>query len=318
MQVRDGHLIYSPNSNRSVDIPSHLSYGHNPFSPGCKPGTTKTNYWKLDVSVFELPQWYHTMFGWVCMYDRNTISSTSPLINTLWYSSSRFAFDDSTSEYMLPVSLRDDWLRLERQLSRAFKAIHHHYPVHAYAAPGPHVFGYLCAHKTRGHLSLSLQKLKAWFGLHMAILSFNIAAAECTHAHAQSLDGPSLREPSWQDLILEYGEDLGMDCVWLDMLLDTSIASFSPGVSRTGTFIMLNHTSPYEAAPSVDWFVQYGVPVWYEWNSAQASDIRISVSHLWSINCKRGPPLEQSLFHRCHRHRPQAGLLIKRHPIEPL
>ena len=116
MQVRDGRLIYSPNSNRSVDIPSRPSDGHNPSSPGCKPGTSKRNYWKLDVSVFEQPQWYHTMFGCICMYDKNVLSSTSPLINTLRYLSSQFALDESTSEHMLPSSLRDDWLRLENQL----------------------------------------------------------------------------------------------------------------------------------------------------------------------------------------------------------
>lgn len=120
----------------------------------------------------------------------------------------------------------------------------------------------------------------------MAILSFNIAAAECTRAHALSLDGSSLIEPSWQELILEYGGDLSMDCVWLDMLLDTPIVNFSREVSRTGTFIMLDHTdSPYEVAPSVDWFMQYGVPVWYEWSPAQAS----------CVENQRFAPLEHQL-----------------------
>jgi hypothetical protein len=156
-------------------------------------------------------------------------------------------------------------------LVRAFAAIHHHYPVYAFSPSNPYVFGYLCAHKSQDLLSLSLQKSKAWFGVWLAILSFNIAVAECTRASLN--DSSPLIEPPWQDLILEYGEDLHMDRVWLDMLLDTHVANFSPDVSRAGTFIMLDAVEVYNVAPSVDWFVEYRVPVWYEWSAVHASQV---------------------------------------------
>jgi len=103
----------------------------------------------------------------------------------------------------------------------------------------------------------------------MALLSYYIAVAQCTRAHVQ--DSPSLVEPSWPELILHYGEDLGMDCVWLDMLLDTPIANFTPDVSRAGTFIKLGSVDVYESTPSVEWFMEHWVPVWYEWSAVQAS-----------------------------------------------
>lgn len=272
MQILDGRIIYSPNSTRTVQIPSRLPDTQNPFFPSSVPGTTKLNYWKLDASVYERPQWYHIKFGWVCFYDKNVLSSPwAPLINTLRYSSSQFVFDE-TYRYTASSSLQDDWLRLENQLNRAFQAILYHYPVQAFSPCRPYLFGYLCAHQNRNLLSLALQKSKAWFQLWMAILSFVIAAAECTRSHAQVL--PSLLQPRWQDLILEYGEDLDMDCVWLDMLLDTPIVNFSPDVSRTGTFIMLDQVDVVDTSPSVDWFMEYGVPVWYEYGSAQASRVQ--------------------------------------------
>jgi hypothetical protein len=270
-QIRDGRIIYSPNSNRNVDIPPRIPHDRNPFYPDCKSGTKKRNFWKLDVSAYEKPQWYHIKFGWICCYDKNVLYSTSPLLNVLRYSSSRFVFDEEECKFTLSPLEKNDWLGLENQLVRAYATIHHHYPVHAFSPSNPYVFGYLCAHKSQDLLSLSLQKSKAWFGLWLAILSFNIAVAECTRA---SLDDSSpLKEPPWQDLILEYGEDLHMDRVWLDMLLDTHVANFSPDVSRVGTFIMLGAVEVYDVAPSVDWFMKYGVPVWYEWSAAHASQV---------------------------------------------
>jgi hypothetical protein len=57
------------------------------------------------------------------------------------------------------------------------------------------------------------------------------------------------------------------------MLLDTHVANFSPDVSRAGTFIMLDAVEVYNVAPSVDWFVEYRVPVWYEWSAVHASQV---------------------------------------------
>lgn len=59
----------------------------------------------------------------------------------------------------------------------------------------------------------------------------------------------------------------------MDMLLDTLIVSFSPEVSMVGTFIILDPMDPYNISPLVDWFIEYGVPVWYEWNPGKASDL---------------------------------------------
>ena len=67
------------------------------------------------------------------------------------------------------------------------------------------------------------------------------------------------------------GADLNMDCVWLDMLSDTPIIDFSSEVSRVGTFIMLSTMNPYDISPPVDWFMEYGVPVWYEWSVARST-----------------------------------------------
>ena len=271
MQIRNGRIIYSPNSQRTVDIPSPLPPGANPFTPGFKPGTTKPNFWSLDASVYEQPQWYHTCFGWISFYDKTVLSSSSPLINVLRYSSSRFVFDEENGLH-LSSSVKEDWLRLDNQLNRAYQAINHHYPTSALLTSRPYFFGYLRFHQSRGLLSLCLEKSKPWFGVWMALLSYCIAVAKCTRAHLQN--SPCLAEPPWPELILRYGGDLNMDCVWLDMLLDTPIVNFSPDTSRAGTFIKLDSVDMYESAPSVEWFMEYGVPVWYEWSGVQASQVK--------------------------------------------
>jgi hypothetical protein len=238
VQIHNSRIIYSPNSKRTVDIPPSLPHGANLFSPNPKLGTTKYNYWGLDVLLYEQPQWYHTCFGWISFYDKMVVSSSTPLINVLHYSGSHFIFDEEDG-HQLPSSVKEDWLRLDSQLNCTYEAINHH---------------------------------SSWFGVWMAFLSYYIAVAQCTCAHVED-SFPKLVELPWQEVILKYGEDLGMDCIWLDMLLDTPIVNFTPDVSRTGTFIKLDSVDIYELVPSVEWFMEHGIPVWYEWDAVQSSQV---------------------------------------------
>ena len=93
----------------------------------------------------------------------------------------------------------------------------------------------------------------------MALLSFCIAGAQTIHTQ---LNGRPLAQPPWQDVLVENDncKEFGIDHVWIDMLLDTTITLFSPEVSRTDTFVYLSRNNE-NMQPSVEWFIEYGIHV---------------------------------------------------------
>jgi hypothetical protein len=237
----------------------------NPFKPYLEEALDKTkpprlNYWKVDISAYEQPQWWNPRFGWIAFYNKDVLASSSPLLNPLRYSRSQFVFDEKTGYTLSPLH-RDRWLRLDNQLNRAYRALMEQYPMALVEPVAPQVFGYLRCHRSHSILSICLEKSRGWFRVWMALLSFCIAGAQTIYADRNLF----LAQLPWRELLVENCKELNMDRIWVDMVLDTSIALFSPDVSRAGTFV---HLLPEDqnTQPSVEWFVEHGVPVWYEWN----------------------------------------------------
>jgi hypothetical protein len=84
-----------------------------------------------------------------------------------------------------------------------------------------------------------------------------------------------LAQQRWRDVILAKCADVYIDAAWFDNLLDTTVASFSPQVWRTGTFVYIipgNHQERENLCqPKVEWFMEFNVPVWYRWDKEAAS-----------------------------------------------
>lgn len=87
---------------------------------------------------------------------------------------------------------------------------------------------------------------------------------------------PLLAKQNWKNVLVDKCVDIPIDLAWIDLLLDTGVASFSPDVWRTGTFVYIkpgdfHPRNENQFQPDIEWFVECGVPVWYRWDQEAAS-----------------------------------------------
>ncbi|KAG6913846.1 hypothetical protein DXG01_003934 [Tephrocybe rancida] len=62
----------------------------------------------------------------------------------------------------------------------------------------------------------------------------------------------------------------GFEQTWLDSLLTSTVCDFSSNAFRAGIFLDL--IEPGDCQPDVKWFINYNVPVWYQWGQLEAGD----------------------------------------------
>jgi hypothetical protein len=192
------------------------------------------------------------------------------LLRTLKDSAAQYTFVEDIG-FKLPQWQADEWLRLDKQLERACVTLMVHYgEIPALPPCNPWAFGYLRPHSNRGTLSLCLKKSKQWFGVWFSLLSYVIAASE---TRAGDKD-PVLARENWKKVLVAKCAAIHIDPTWIDLLLDSTVGSFSPFTGRTGTFLYITPGDPDRETsfqPRVEWFVKYGVPVWYRWDKEAAS-----------------------------------------------
>lgn len=175
---------------------------------------------------------------------------------------------------MLPKLQAEEWLRLDGQMHDIFYELRRAYHFHAMPPSPTWTFGYLRPHRTRGILSICLEKSRKWFVVWLALLSFCIAAAEGREMERGEHD---FARQNWINKLVDKCAHVQIDHAWIDLLLDSSVPSFSSNISRTGTFLNLAPgTSEGEnmLQPDVKWFIQYSVPVWYRWDKHLASSTK--------------------------------------------
>jgi hypothetical protein len=187
------------------------------------------------------------------------------------YVSGSDAGDMSNSEtgYELTPCEQENWQRLDSQLSCASKELLTEFGIPGVLPVCPWVMGYLRIHRQHGAFLACLKKSRLWFKLHLAFLSYLIAAST-TLSRLESqefpLPLPGCEMNDWQRVLLSSGHSVGIDQCWLDSLLQTSVVYYN--VERTGIFLNLEAEgkAPFNLCqPDPTWFCQYNVPVWYPW-----------------------------------------------------
>ena len=227
VQILGGDLYYSPNSSRTVQLPAPHIWGSNPFSPPHLPNG-KRNLWQLETSVYEQPRWWDDNFGWLAFYNKDIINTPSVLLRCLKNSTMHLSFEEHVG-YALSHRQAEEWLHLDKQLSRAYTELHAHYRnIVAFSPPNPWEFGYLRPHSKHGILSLCLQKSSQWFGLWLSLMSYVIAGLETQEV--LTVKYSTLARQNWKDLLVTKCADVQIDHAWIDLLLDSSVTSFSPNI----------------------------------------------------------------------------------------
>ena len=100
----------------------------------------------------------------------------------------------------------------------------------------------------------------------MGLMSYHIALSPSPHLltpHAI---------PGWVDELIS--QDFPQS--WVSGVFSSTVATFSPNVPRVGIFVdPLDPPDKYGSAPpSIDWYCQFHVPVWYPWTSKHADEAR--------------------------------------------
>jgi hypothetical protein len=298
VQILEGDLYYSPNSTKTVQLPAPHREGSNPFSASCLPDG-KRSLWQIDTSVFDQPQWWGDHYGWIAFYNHDILDTSSILFRSLRNSAAQYTFKEGIG-YTLSQLQADELLRLENQLNCVYVTLRSQYKLLGLPPSKPWAFGYLRPHSKRGILSLCMEKTRNWFKVWLCLMSYMIAAAE-SH-EVLSVEHPILARQNWRNQLATKCADVQIDQAWLDLLSDTAVASFSPHTSRTGTFVSLTpgavraHENTFQ--PAIEWFIEYGVPVWYRWNKDTASLANIQhlappESQLQNVDSfiRKSPPL---------------------------
>jgi hypothetical protein len=141
--------------------------------------------------------------------------------------------EDKTGYKLTPCE-QENWQRLDYQLSCASKELLMEFGIPGVLPVRPWVMGYLRLHKRHGAFLTCLKKSRLWFKLHLALLSYLIAASTTlTQLESQEcpLPLPGCEMNDWQRVLLSSGHSVGIDQCWLDSLLQTSKARAHCGSS---------------------------------------------------------------------------------------
>ncbi len=166
------------------------------------------------------------------------ISSNLHLSVCLQLLDEQATFPRRGTRYIMPDDVLNDWLELDRNLSRATSLIQTYYGIPAVRPISPWAFGYPRRHIDRRHLLIAICKGREWFSVWIALLSYIIAQAESIHAELALY--PHLAKVDWKEHLVNNG----LEWTWVDSIWSSIVCSPTP---RTGVF---SSTCPLVTNPS--------------------------------------------------------------------
>ncbi|KAF8961290.1 hypothetical protein BDZ97DRAFT_1921365 [Flammula alnicola] len=252
-QIVDGQLFYSPNSNRIITIPLPITNPQEYFS-----------YVSHHIDQIRQPQWWCRDLAYLAF-----VALAPDYLGPLQGLASI-----STPPCFLDGKLRFDpciqtsWLDLESRILEATTALINHCQVPGLSPPKPSSLGLSHHFKTHLEYQAAAHKIKDWFSIWMAHLSYALAIAQ------SSSEQQSFPSGSHQPLSTE-------------MAWAKEVVSFRQQDVRAG--VLLNILSPSESQCSVDWLCHFHIPVWYPWGP---TEVRAAASN---PNIARLQPLPHQL-----------------------
>lgn len=179
-----------------------------------------------------------------------------------------------------------DWLELENDLYRFYQLLDRLLLLGQVCPVLPWVFGYKRKYKSFSRAFQAMERSRNWFFVWIGLISFAIAKAE-TEELAR-MEYPGLRILGWYDAALKYG----CSAAWLDGLTSSCIYAFDGSVRRTGIF--LHPDSEKEDQPSVEWFHEYSIPIWFPYDLTIGKNPKFSkglpsATQLQALQVSHGP-----------------------------
>ena len=254
VQLIDGDLYYSPNSQRSVRVPP--VYDNIPFSDN----------FKDSFSRFRRPLWWQPACPYLAFVPTQPVFAGVPFQDLFHISIFPRRSDRS---YAIDPKIILGWASLERDIRDAANLILAHEGAPPITWLIPTSLGCTGGYRYIRLLRTEYTNSKDWFSLFMGGLSYAIAISISQRQESFYQD-----MPNWFAFLYERGYSQ----IWLSGIRTSTVASFDSSVDRAGVFVQLlqRHQGQY----SIDWLCSFGIPVWYPWGTresqASLSDIRLA------------------------------------------
>ena len=256
VELLNGDTFYSPNPPKNgcpVILPQYHDPGRHIFS---------VRNGKPDIQWHDLllPRWYAPRTAILSFLTSNPITAGYPF-NWLAHIPTQVCTD---GKYALKEDGRDSWCKLEQELLLATAYLWHALQLKLFVdrpfAPG--LFGFYYSSPSHRIMKKRAELSQDWFQVWIALLSFNIA---CTGID----NGTAI--PPWYTFL----QSKGFDEPLLNGIQSSDAVKFSSEVPRVGTFLNLDDAS----APPPEWFIQFGVPVWYHLSTSTMNAATSNPNH---------------------------------------
>ncbi|KDR77443.1 hypothetical protein GALMADRAFT_138554 [Galerina marginata CBS 339.88] len=261
--VQNGTIFYSPNCARLVKIPS--ANNNEPF---------KQDY--LNYSMFKQPAWWSGSWGWQSFIPLSPSFTSLPFETFCWMPRilevgvvCKLPSGEEQVERRYQMD-QDDisiWKHRESLLTNAAQTIRLQYTIPSARPPPP-----LSFHYDRPHKSFSIAKKmicvsRDWFIVWMGFLSYIISQTKVRLPSSAPVL-PSSPLPFWYNYLRDthkYHDS------WLDGLSLSTVYSFDVKTPRAGIVFQWSERDP--TRPSIDYFYENHIPMYFMWTSAEEQAI---------------------------------------------
>ncbi|TFK17176.1 hypothetical protein FA15DRAFT_711063 [Coprinopsis marcescibilis] len=257
----DGHRFYSPNCKRVVKIPAAIKQDGSELSP-FQQGVRWEN--------LRVPCRWSRAYGWTSFIPIDRHFGFKPF-DTVAYPP---PLEIEDGLYYHNRHTVDSWTQLDAAVHKMASILFAKYDPPAVFPYSIRGWKFQDKFKSRAKGRALSFAARDWFLVWAGLLSFMIAHAEEKCNEFQRFTKEYNRDdPSTMSSIKEWQEVLNPDSFpnnsvlkdLADSLPSSPICSFSLSTCRCGIFLDLERKEDYQ--PSVTWFMDRGVPVWFPWNS---------------------------------------------------
>ncbi|EAU86884.2 hypothetical protein CC1G_10775 [Coprinopsis cinerea okayama7 len=277
LQEVGGVLYYSPNCDRTLTFKrdpfseAHINpfqpEKHRPLQPPRKPSTTEpvesttSPKFVQKYPRFEeisSPRLWTPAFGWLAFAPLKYSDPGYPFNRLKRIPLPSIVGSPDNFTYQVPDNFAQSWAKLESELYGAVTKLKCAFSPPMVLPFLPWAHGYLITFKNPRSYDRAVASSRDWFAVWWGALSYLIAYGESRR------DAFTLKSfvPQWH---LELRSEV--DSAWVDGIWFSSICDFSYNSNRIGCIIDIVNPAPNQ--PSLQWFLEHGVPVWYRWGPSE-------------------------------------------------
>ncbi|KAF9447699.1 hypothetical protein P691DRAFT_760523 [Macrolepiota fuliginosa MF-IS2] len=245
--VVDGDLYFLPNCNRRIiSIPS--SGEDVVFMPcvSCADDFQEPCWWSQEMEWMGFVPWQQVPYSGIWFESLANIPNQ--------------VFRLPSGDYQMHGALFSQWLTVDRFLWEVVEVLRKKNAL-VYKGPfSPFQWEY---HKGHAMLAMAMDHIRSgrdWFAMWIGLLYW---MTRKTLEGTEFVEG--LCPPAWfKHLVMEWKDN---QCV-LDTIRTAALLQRWWKINRVGIWLLHPHEAPEQ--PMAQWFIEQGVPVWYQWGNREA------------------------------------------------